>query len=818
MRSIYLVIIISATFCNINTAQQQQVLDTKKTIVATRIDVPPKIDGKLDDSIWKDLPVYGDFFMLEPNNTGNERDTHKTEVKMAYDDKAVYFAVSLFDSEPERILKQFSQRDNIRVQADNFFISINTLNDGINDTNFYVTSAGTIADARSENGREDFNFNVVFKCNISYDDKGWYAEYRIPYNALRFPETEIQDWSINFFRRIVHLNEQYSWNHVNRQVGSRSLYNGIVSGVKNINPPLRLILFPFVQSDITTFDGDSENNFSAGLDIKYGLSDNFTLDATLIPDFGQAAFDNVRLNLGPFEQAFGENRAFFTEGTELFNRGGLFFSRRIGNGPTQSGNTTSSLEANEVVIDNPSEVDVLNAIKISGRTKHKLGIGFLNAITAETNGVIRDTITGETREVTTEGLANYNIVVLDQQFNKNSSVSLINTNVTRSGNFRDANVTGALANLSNKKNSYNLSTGIRHSRVREEGVTTTGYRTDFQLRKTKGNFRWRLQNEIADDTYDSNDLGLLLRNNFNNSAAEVSYEIFKPTKQFNFYRVNLRFNHRRLFEPSVQTRNSLSLNSFFFTPKRFSFGANIDYNSDDDNFFEPRVPGRFVTFSSNVGTRVFISTDFRKKFALDFNVRYRNFFADPQTDYQIQFAPRYRFSDNFLVVWRTEYTLRDKNFGFVSAQNDEVFLGQRDITSLENSLTASYNFDSYKALNLSFRNFWSTADYSDNTFFVLNDNGSRSLTDFEITEANDPNTNFNIWNLDLSFNWRFAPGSQAILLYRNQIFNRDQQGDISYTDSLDTLFNQPIRHTLSLRIVYFIDYNNVKNIFKKKST
>ncbi len=817
MKSV-LCLFIAILYANYSFSQQNTVSNPTKTIKAIRIDSPPKIDGKLDDAIWQTLPTYGNFLMLEPNNTGKERDTHKTEVKMAYDDEAVYFAVSLYDNEPDRILKQFSQRDNIRVQADNFFISINTLNDGINDTNFYVTSAGTIADSRSENGLEDFNFNVVFKCNISYDEKGWYAEYRIPYNALRFPETDIQNWSINFFRRIVHLNEQYSWNYVNRQIGSRSLYNGIVNGVEQVNPPVRLILFPFIQSDITTFDSDSENSFSAGLDVKYGISDNFTLDATLIPDFGQAAFDNVTLNLGPFEQTFGENRAFFTEGTELFNRGGIFFSRRIGNSPTQRSNPGNSLEANEIVIDNPNETDVLNAIKISGRTKNKLGIGFLNAITAETNGVIRDTITGDTREVVTESFANYNIFVLDQQFNQNSSVTLINTNVTRSGSFRDANVTGALANLSNKNNSYNLNAGIRYSSVRENRENTTGYRTNLQLRKTKGNIRWRLENEIADDTYDSNDLGLLLRNNFNNSIAEVSYEIFKPTKLFNRYRINLRFNHRRLFEPSVQTQNSVSINSFFSTPKRFSFGGNIDYNSDDDNFFEPRTPGRFVTFSSNIGARGFISTDFRKKFAFDLNVRHRNFFADPQTDYQIRFSPRYRFSDNFLVVWQSNYTLRNKNFGFVARNDTDVFLGQRDITSLENTLTASYNFDPYKAINLSFRNFWSTADYSDNIFFVLNDDGSRSITDFEVTEDNNPNTNFNIWNLDLSFNWRFAPGSQATLLYRNAISNTDQLSEINFTDSLSNLFDQPIRHTLSLRIVYFIDYNNAKNIFKKKST
>ncbi|NAS30490.1 hydrolase [Flavobacteriaceae bacterium R38] len=787
--------------------------NTQKTIKATRIDNPPKIDGKLDDDVWKDLPSYGDFYMLQPNNTGKERETHKTEVKMAYDDKAVYFAVYLYDNEPDRILKQFSQRDNIFVQADNFSININTLNDGINETNFYVTSAGTIGDSRGESGNEDFSFNVVFQCNISSDDKGWYAEYKIPYNALRFPEVDVQNWSINFFRRIVHLNETYSWNYVDRQVGARTLYNGLVTGVENINPPLRLILFPFTQASGSTFDGEDETNFSAGLDIKYGITDNFTLDATLIPDFGQAAFDNVELNLGPFEQIFSENRQFFTEGTELFDRGGLFFSRRIGNTPTQRNTVSQLLEENEVIDDNPDEVGLLNAIKISGRTKNKLGIGFLNAITEETEARVRDTLTGETRGITTESLANYNIVVLDQQFNQNSSVTLINTNVTRAGSFRDGNVTGLLANLSNKKNSYNVNGGIRYSQVREDGNTVTGIRTNLGIRKTKGNFRWRLNNFLADDTYDSNDLGILFRNNFNNFLGEVSYEIFEPTKRFNRYRLALRFNHRRLFRPSVLTRNSVSFNSFFSTPERFSFGLNADYNSDEDDYFEPRIDGRFVTFSSNARIGGFVSSDFRKKFAYDINFNYRKFFADPQEDLSIRVSPRYRFSDNFLVIWSSDFSRRDRNFGYITDDGTDVFLGQRDITSLENSLQASYNFDSYKAINLRFRNFWSTANYNDNIFFILNDDGSRSVTDFDTSEDN-PNTNFNIWNVDLSFNWRFAPGSEAVLLYRNEIFNRDDQSQLNYTESLSNLFDQPIRHTLSLRIVYFLDVNNLKNVFK----
>ena len=189
---------------------------------------------------------------------------------------------------------------------------------------------------------------------------------------------------------------------------------------------------------------------------------------------------------------------------------------------------------------------------------------------------------------------------------------------------------------------------------------------------------------------------------------------------------------------------------------------------------------------------------------------------DPQRNYFIDFSPRYRFSDKFLVILSSDFSINNKAFGYIDNTDTEIFFGQRDITNIENSITANYNFDPYKALNLRFRNFWSTADYSDNIFFTLNEDGTRTVTTYDVSE-NDPNRNFNIWNLDLSFRWRFAPGSEATLLYRNQIFNQDNLATLGYSESLDNLFAQPQQNSVSLRITYFLDYNNIKYLFNKES-
>ncbi|PHS67918.1 MAG: hydrolase [Flavobacterium sp.] len=786
----------------------------KKSIVATRIEIPPKIDGIIDDEIWQSLPVANNFNMWQPGNEGTIPPEYQTEVKIAYDNTAVYFAVTMFDPNPDEILSQLSQRDEVSVQADAFSIALNTYNDGINETRFYITSAGTIGDSRTSQNGEDFNYDVVFIAKMSKDEKGWYAEFKIPYNALRFPEIETQDWSVNFYRQLKTKNETHTWNFIDNKVGNSKLYNGLISGVKNIEAPIRLTFYPFIQGVVSTFDGDTESNFTGGMDLKYGLTDSFTLDATLIPDFGQTAFDNVTLNLGPFEQTFDENRAFFTEGVELFNKGRIFFSRRIGGSPSGS---IGEIEDTEEITEYPSSVNIVNAIKVSGRTKKGLGVGILNAITEKTYAKVTDTETGENRDILLEPLSNYNVFVLDQQFNGNSSVSLVNTSVIRNGSeFRDANITAGVFDIANKKNSYRTSGRAVFSNVNYGDGFKSGFRSEINLAKTEGNFRYRVGHDFANTTLDINDLGLNFRNNFNNFGGGISYEIFEPTKKFNKYRINLSARHRRLYQPSIQTENSINLNVFFFTIERFAFGGGTNFRSKKEDYFEPRVDGRFVTFTPNYGINGWISSDFRKKFALNAGLGYRTYIDDPQQNFSFNFDPRYRFSDNLLVVWRTNYFAANHNKGFIDYDGTNIFFGQRNIANLENSLTASYNFDPYKAIDLRFRNFWGTADYSDNLFYTLNKNGSLTSTDYDTSE-NDPNRNFNIWNIDLSFRWRFAPGSEATLLYRNQIFNQDNLSSINYGESLQNLFDQPGQHTVSLRVTYFIDYNNITNLLKKNS-
>ena len=806
-----------------------QISQKKKTLTINRsINKSPKIDGRLTDDTWKNTEIANDFVMLRPNNGERELDTHKTEVKVVYDDEAIYISAMMFDPNPSKIAKEFTNRDKFG-QSDFFSVTINPNNDGLNTTQFIVMSAGTQADATVSNGREDFNWSAVWESAVKMHDNGWSVEMKIPYAALRFSNEEVQTWGINFHRKMIHQNAQYTWNHVDNTKGLWTQYDGILKGIKNINPPTRLSFYPYASTTATSYNGETKYNHNLGMDLKYGITENFTLDLTLIPDFSQAAFDNVRLNLGPFEQRFSEQRQFFTEGTELFNKGRMFYSRRIGNRPVGFYDAYNGLASNEEVIENPNKVNMLNAVKISGRTKNGLGVGFFNAITDETKATVKRTITqGNTTteefyKKVTEPFANYNVLVLDQQFNTNSSVSLVNTNVLREGSFRDANVTGLLYHLATKENTYFIDGYLKSSNIKDDGAKETGYAFDTSIAKIAGNWQGEIGYNMEDDKFNFNDLGFQRRNNKQTFYSIVSYRILKPVGNFNNLSVNLRVFNNFLYKPGVYTGNNYRLAFFANTKQRFSFGGNLNGSIGKNyDYFEPRrniSEKRYLTRNPRINLNGFISTDFRKQFAFDLRVSASKRFNTNQKSYGVRFAPRYRFNNRFSLVYSINYNNNENNLGYVTNIdldptigtdniNNPIIFGRRDRKSYENALNGKYSFSPNSSLSFSFRHLWTTVKYNEQ-FYSLNKNGY--LTDHSYT--NDHNQNYNSWNIDINYLWQFAPGSQLIAFYRNNISTSGSLSNANFFENLDNLLKTPGTNIFSLKFVYFIDYNKIKNVF-----
>lgn len=786
-----------------------------KSVNALRIHEVPNIDGVLDEDFWQKADIAKDFVMFEPGSGNEEPTNRKTTVKIAYDNQAIYFGAFLYDDNPDEIPMQFSARDQIG-QVDSFQVNINPNNDGQNDTEFIVMSTGAQADAKASSSggggnnfrHKDFSWSAVWYSKVSVVKNGWVIEMKIPYSALRFSNTNIQTWGINFLRKMHKYNEQYSWNFIDKTKGKYTQYAGLLEGIKDVKPPTRLNFSPYASSTYTTFDGETDFSNSVGLDLKYGISESFTLDATLIPDFGQTAFDDQVLNLGPFEQRFSEKRSFFTEGTELFNKGGLFYSRRVGNEPIGFYDIEDNLGENEEIVDNPSKVNMLNAIKLSGRTEKGLGIGIFNAITEKTTAIIKNTTTEEIKTTVTEPLANYNVLVIDQQFNKNSSFSLVNTNVIRSGSFKDANATALLFNASDKGNKYNATGSFKMSNVKEFGENTSGYSAFLKLAKIHGNYQYEVKHWRSNNTFDINDLGFQRRNNYANYSGEISYRIFKPTKTFNHYRISLESSAKYQNNPNKYSGNNIKLNTFFATVSRIAFGVHVETNIGKQyNFDEPRVEGRFYKQNAVFISNAWLSTDYRNKLAIDIGGTYAKRYQELNKFYAIKISPRYRFSNKFEVIYALNFSKVNNEKGWVNELEDgRIIFGNRDVKTFTNSLSSKLNFNTKSSLALSFRHYWSPVQYDESNYFELNNEGTLDSSSY--SENND--LNYNIWNLDMSYSWEFAPGSQLVALYRNSIFNEDDQSSLDFSKNLDNLFKEPVYNNISLKFIYYLDYNKLK--------
>lgn len=776
----------------------------KKELLAQPTKFNITIDGKVSEDEWlQNSNTATDFVMYQPDNGKPINKDKQTDVKVLYNNDAIYISAILNDNEPSKIRREITNRDVFGV-SDHFSVSINGFNDGQQDFRFYVSAAGVQMDCIATEGSEDFSWDAIWDSSVKITDTGWIVEMKIPYAALRFSGAPTQTWGLNFMREIKRDAQKYTWNYIDTKIGNEITQAGLLKGIENIKPPTRLFFIPYVSGYYQEDKLASDRTVKAGLDIKYGINDSFTLDAILVPDFGQTKFDNAILNLEPFEQRLDENRPFFTEGTNLFNIGNLFYSRRIGGAPSTYPNTAT----NEEVTNYPSSVNLINAVKISGRTEKGLGIGFLNALTKRTFATILNTDTEESRKELIEPMANYNIIVLDQRFNQNSSVSFVNTNTTRNGSFRDANVAALVFDLSTKTNSYNLYGDFKYSTINDV-VDYNGYKTSLNFAKTRGKYRYLLSGKYISENYDVNDLGIIFYTNYHNAYANGSYRILNPTKYFNTFKVEQELNleiqnttgkfqeawYKTLFKATTKNNHYLEF-SIVATPV------------ETFDFYEPRVGGSYVQVPRRISSYFGVEFNANSPFTFDFTPSIVAYDQKNRITYGIAVGPKYRFNDKLSLSYILDYSNRKNDRGWVGFTSDDIIFGQRDREILQNDITGKYAINNKMTVNLTARYYWS---YSENhNFLTLQQDGYLTPN---TTYTLNKDRNFNSWNFDLAYSWWFAPGSEMSVLYRNYSLERGTTVEKNLNTNFKSAFNGNLTNILSISFRYFIDYNRVKNKF-----
>ena len=811
MRS-YILTIIFLLFCTVLWASNGL---EKKKVEAKRILSKIEIDGVMDEMDWSIAKVADGFKTLEP--TPGATPVSKTEVRLLYDDEAIYVGAMMYDNAPDSILREMTLRDDVG-NTDFFSISFDFYRDGINGVGFLVTASGVQFDAKYSSNGEDTNWDAVWLSKAKIVDNGWVVEMKIPYSALRFSEAEEQIWHVNFERSNRRHREKSWWQEIDPELDTWFGQYGLTEGITDIVPPARLFLFPYVSYYLEHFPENEEGasnwsrSINGGMDLKYGLNDAYTLDMTLVPDFGQVVSDNQVLNLGPFEQIFDENRQFFTEGTELFGKADVFYSRRIGGIPMLYGDVEDGLLSNEEVSDNPSVSQLINATKISGRGEKGLGVGVFNAITSETSASIRNIENGSEREMITNPLINYNVLVFDQNLWTNAYVSLINTNVMRNGSFYDANVTGTEFRLPNKANSWAIEGEGVVSQLLYSDSTTVGSSFETSIEKISGHSTFGVGVGRVGKNYNINDLGVNFRTNFTEFGAKYNYRTFEPVGKFNKLNAGAWMEYSVNNEPKKFANFSSGWNVFALTNGWTAFGLNGNFEPVVTfDFFEPRVEGRFYEYPKNWRVGGFVSSDYRKTFAGDFEWGTRHWDEDGRYNYYFELRPRVRLSDQFFVEAAYFNFKLFNNVGWAEEWNDEIVFGIRDRVEQGTTLRARYIFSPLMGISFRGRHYWSRVEYD--SFHALDENGRLTPSDYtglDVDGTSLENDNFNAFTIDTQFTWRFSPGSEMSFVWKNQIYTSDPELRTAYFDNLDSVLKSDQLNSFSIKVLYFLDYNTLK--------
>ncbi|MCT4614930.1 MAG: carbohydrate binding family 9 domain-containing protein [Marinifilaceae bacterium] len=792
--------------------------DNKRFLQTSRVKTSIKIDGVLDEADWATTDIASDFTTYSPSI--GAKAMFDSEVRLVYSDEALYIGAKLFDAFPQKILTHLSKRDEYALNSDAFWITLSPFNDGQNYFKFKITAANVQSDMMVSSSGEDSNWNAVWESEVKYTDKGWIVEIKIPYSEIRFPKLENQKWGINFWRELRREKEVSCWNPVDRNIGEWQVQSGVLEAVNNISPPVRLSLYPYLSAVVDKTKHSTEKTFSGGMDLKYGINNSFTLDATLVPDFSQTKSDNKELNLTPYELKFNENRAFFTEGTELFNKAGIFYTRRIGNSPSRLHEIRSELTESDSIIEFDDKEKLINATKISGRTNFGLGIGFFNAMVNPTYLKKKDKLTGEISRIKTQEFTNYNMMVLDQTIGRYSYFNLSNTNRNNKSEMDD--VLASAYKFANKDNTYAIhgKAGMSFQKDKKHDKKENGSFIDASIGKINGALKYSYNLRLVSDDYDQNAMGYLSKNNELKHVFNLKYNCYEKSGILMDYRASFTYENERMYKDNLFSKEKIKLDWAGTFLNYLSVGAWWEYVPRNiKDYRETRNSNRFILKPKENRISAWISSDYRKILAIDAD----GGIAIPENSFSklgytagkicwYSIKPMIRISRNFRLSHDFDFSKNNNEYGYFGTREDHILFGKRDVTKYENKFEANYIFNNKSYLGLNLRHYWSKVKYK--KLLRLDDEGM--LNSYNMDEELK-NRNYNSFNIDLSYSYNFAPGSFLNLMWKNDILSMTDNIDRGFADNLKDMFDQDQLNSFSLKISYYINYNKIKKRTNQKS-
>ena len=587
------------------------------------------LDGFLNESIWKRASAATGFTQRTPNDGSPA--TEKTEAYVIYTSDAIYVGAKAYDTFPDSIAATLFRKDG-SAYSDWFYVNIDSYNDDRTSFNFAVNPKGVRKDILIYNDNsEDIRWDAVWEAKTQITDEGWIVEMKIPLSQLRFNAREsVQNWGINFQRRIARKEEISFWSPTPQEASGFVSRYGELNGVQDIERPGRLEILPYASSSLTRAPGLSSNPYysandftgSVGADIKYGITSDFTLTATVNPDFGQVEADPAVINLSANQTFFAEQRPFFLEGTDIFQFGRtesynsfgnplVFYSRRIGRAP--QGNI-SNAGVNAQFSDRPDQTTIASAAKVSGKTNNGFSLGVLNAFTLQekadytTQGNQEGSISiepptnyfvGRVKQDLNDGktiIGGYGSAVnrfIDADYLKNSihkDAYIAGADFEHSWNDRDWIVSGVVSGSSVSGSKQSLlrtqqSPARYYNRVDADYLSVdpnrtslNGYAGELSLAKYGGDLRGSVTYSVVSPGYEVNDIGFENRADYHAIATGLLYRETDP-KHFRFYEV-WSFNTFAWNYGGDMIGNYYNAGGYMQFNNLWSFNANVNFAGD----------------------------------------------------------------------------------------------------------------------------------------------------------------------------------------------------------------------------------------------
>jgi hypothetical protein len=586
------VIFLAAALPTVSRAADSLATASRPVITATRLAAPLDLDGKLDEQAWQNGHAVTEFKQRDPHE--GQPASLPTEVRVLYDDDAIYIGARMHDTAPDSILARLTRRD-VSIPADRFGVYVDPYLDRRSGYYFLVNAAGTLFDGSLYNdGWEDASWDGVWEGRAKVDDKGWTCEMRIPYSQMRF--TDGERWGMNFRRVIQRRSEEDFVVYLpKKESGFVSRFPDLV-GMSGIKPKRSIEVMPYLTSKGEFLRHAPDNPFNdgsrlvgdGGVDVRMGVGSKLTLNATVNPDFGQVEVDPAVVNLSDVESFFQEKRPFFVENAQVFRFGNegadgywgfnwpeptFFYSRRVGRGtqgamPFPGDSTDLPGGGRDVVqhTDRPIGTSILGAAKLTGKIAPSWNFGTLHALAARETGDLR--AAGIDFEQAVEPLTYYGVLRTQKEFKDrfrglgfmtNAAIRSIDDRALEdqlnqesimagldgwtfldkqkawviSGWSALTHVRGTQARMSALQRSsrhYFQRPDVDHLGVDPNATSLTGFGSRYWLNHQKGNLLFNSAVGFMSPEFDVNDVGFMSYADLINYHVGGGYKWTEPTK------------------------------------------------------------------------------------------------------------------------------------------------------------------------------------------------------------------------------------------------------------------------------------------------